>query len=189
MLQTPMYPEWKKTWIWKERTTMWGCGFMSEADIELINCQKINTFFTCGYIVGMIPSTYSMIYRHMQHTNGITSRQPGPTSVQASYLVSSYANHMGSVDIQVCLPHQNIGHKLQRTAVSQSAVNTIQQVWLLVNSSACTSWLIIMTDVGTTIFTRISRILHIRRHTLCTRSVSKGDQWDEDDWIHHGPFR
>ena len=62
--------------------------------------QKINTFFTVGYIVGMIPSEPvcpTCLSLSLMRCN----RQPHAPSCATSYMVSYHANRLGCIDILV----------------------------------------------------------------------------------------
>ena len=63
--------------------------------------QKINTIFTCGYIVGMIPSWVHPSLKGA--TANLAHRQSNASSCRSEDLVSRHANSLGGSDLLVGL--------------------------------------------------------------------------------------
>ena len=93
--------------------------------------QQINTIFTCGYIIGMIPSEYSSSWQtDAASLMTCNDRQSDATGRTTSDLVPVYADCVGRLDILASFLYLSYVSAVYLNFVhhSTSAVTNVQQV-------------------------------------------------------------
>lgn len=131
--------------------------------------QKINTFFTCGYIVGMIPSEYGVL---TDRRNLWTTSNPDNLALQV-FPPRLWFPLMQIIWGVLTFGYVNVTNSFDVETIVTSAVKARSTIFNRYTIPHCSGILVAeRIDVGTAVLAGISRVFNFRGYTLCPRGVS-----------------